>query len=96
MSLKTKTLAVNVLVLGSGFFFGLLAVLVHGAFLILTFGVVVGGGIWSLRVRCPRCGTPVFKKEVTAFDVRWRYWGGFTPPRCRRCGLDFSEEYRSR
>ena len=90
MTIKTRIAVANSLFVLGTLSFLILAVYVHSLFVVPFFGVVVAAGTWSLRLRCPRCGRPVFKKEVRALDVRWTYWGGFAPAKCAGCGLNFA------
>lgn len=50
----------------------------------------VGAGLYTLTLRCPRCGTPMMKRTTRIFDVVFTYWGGFTIPKdCSQCGNRF-------
>lgn len=51
----------------------------------------VGWSVALMRVRCPRCRTPVIKQKVRLFGEEWWYWGGFRIARyCAKCGHDLS------
>lgn len=52
--------------------------------------VAAGAGIYTLSLRCPRCGTPMMKRTGRIFDMEFTYWGGFTIPKhCAQCGHRF-------
>lgn len=46
-----------------------------------------------LRLRCERCGKPVYKNRANMLGVTINYWGGLNPlPRsCAECGFHFTE-----
>ena len=52
--------------------------------------IAVGASIYTLTLRCPRCGTSMMKRTGQIFDIEFTYWGGFTIPKhCSKCGLKF-------
>jgi hypothetical protein len=48
---------------------------------------------WFALLKCPRCGSSVFVRNVRFLGLTWRLsvWR-FAPDRCRRCGLSFGED----
>lgn len=52
---------------------------------------VAGAGLYTLSLRCERCGTPMYKRRITLLGAEFSYWGGFTIPKnCSNCGKDFA------
>jgi hypothetical protein len=50
----------------------------------------VGAGLYTVTLRCPRCGTPMMKRTARIFGMVFTYWGGFTIPKdCSQCGDRF-------
>lgn len=57
---------------------------------LVAIGLIVGaaGGAYAMTLRCPRCGTPIFKRKRTIDGIEVTYWGGSWVPRtCSHCGL---------
>ena len=49
----------------------------------------------SIVMRCPRCGTIIYKRRSTIAEVEVTFWGGVGLPRhCAKCGLDFAKTTR--
>lgn len=46
----------------------------------------------SRRLRCPRCGNPILRKQRRVGMGRLSVWTGFPPAECRRCGLSFETD----
>jgi hypothetical protein len=46
----------------------------------------------STRLKCPRCGNPILRKQGRVGMGRLSVWTGFPPAECRRCGLSFESE----
>jgi len=68
-----------------GFALAVLGLAVHRIFLIPLFALFVLVGIWTMRLRCSRCGHPIHKYEATVAGVRFFYWAPWIPKRCSRC-----------
>ena len=52
--------------------------------------IAVAAGVYTLTLRCPRCGTPMMKRTVRIYDMVFTYWGGFTIPKnCSQCSDRF-------
>jgi hypothetical protein len=43
-------------------------------------------GTYLLNLRCPRCGTPIYKRHVKFYGMDFTYWGGIAIPKtCGKC-----------
>ena len=83
MSLDIKkkiyiSFAITILWIPLGFFFGYLVLEIGVYFLIPLFLLFFSVGIYTLLVRCPKCGKPVF--------YNYFFWSPWAPRKCRRCG----------
>lgn len=90
MSLRKKAFVAIVLVFSN--FFGTIGILqaVAPRFILLAVFWPVAGGIYLLCLRCPKCGTPMYKRRTKAFGMEFTYWGGAAIPKtCSRCGNKF-------
>jgi hypothetical protein len=69
-------------------FLGFLALTttIDARFIWPTILIPLMGGAYLLSLRCPKCGTPIYKRKATVFGETFSYWGGFVPRRCSRCG----------
>lgn len=48
--------------------------------------IPVVAGLYLLSLRCPRCGTPIYKRKATLAGIELTYWGGWRiPRRCSSC-----------
>jgi hypothetical protein len=71
------------------------AITIHSAFFVAAAAGPVICGLLLKRLRCPRCGNPIYRNEVHLFGVTWEYWGSFNPmppSRCWKCSLSFRED----
>lgn len=54
-----------------------------------TILIPIGAGFYLLWLRCPNCGTPIFKRRVRLLGEHFTYWGGFSvPKKCSQCGKE--------
>lgn len=67
-----------------GFPLGLLAA-VHPLFVISPLALLAVVGIWSMRLRCARCGHPIHKHYVVLAGATFSYWAPWIRKRCLRC-----------
>lgn len=67
-----------------GFPLGLL-VAIHPLFLIGPVALLAVVGIWSMLLRCARCGHPIHKHYVEVAGATFSYWAPWIPKRCLRC-----------
>lgn len=44
---------------------------IHDGFGWVAFGIIVGCNILAARLRCPRCGNPIYRNEIRLFGVTW-------------------------
>lgn len=69
---------------------GLLALYIDQRSIWLTILIVLGGGLYTLTLRCPNCGAPMYKRKTQILGMDFTYWGGFTIPKnCSHCGTKF-------
>ncbi|QEX21331.1 hypothetical protein FRZ61_12560 [Hypericibacter adhaerens] len=57
--------------------------------LLLVLAVIVPAlaGAYLLSLRCPNCGTRIYKRKAQIFGEEFAYWGGLGVPReCAKCG----------
>lgn len=74
---------------GSNFIgFAFLTVNVSHAFGWLMVLIPLGAGLYLLSLRCPRCGTPIYKRKATVAGIELTYWGGWIPRRCSSCSAE--------
>jgi hypothetical protein len=68
-----------------GLALGLLALTVHVLFLIPLVALLAVVGIWSMRLRCARCGHPIQKHYIKLAGAEFSYWAPWIPKQCHRC-----------
>jgi hypothetical protein len=68
--------------------FLILTVNVNQAFIWPTILIPAGAGLYLVSLRCPRCGTPIYKKKTRVAGIELTYWGGWIPRRCSSCGTE--------
>jgi len=75
-----------------------LAVVLHPALVILPITLLFVAGFAIMRLRCPRCETPVHKSSLMLFGERFSYWSPILPRdrRCRACGAPLDVKGGSR
>ena len=61
---------------------------VSPSFIWPTLLIPVGAGIYLLSLRCPDCGSRIYKRKVKLFGEEFTYWGGFVPKKCSHCGKE--------
>lgn len=47
-------------------------------------------GTYVVRLRCPTCGMPIIKNELTICGVNTHIWKPFPLRKCSKCGEDFT------
>lgn len=89
-SVRTRALVTRVVTMVGAFALLIAATISQERILIVLLIIVsVAAWIYSFTFRCPRCGTPIFKRKMTIDGIDVTYWGSFGIPRtCSRCGLE--------
>jgi uncharacterized membrane protein YfcA len=90
VSLRTRAFVAIVLVLAS--FLGSLGLTLYvdQEFVWLLLIITIVGGIYTLTLRCPICGNPMYKRRIQIWNMEFTYWGGFRIPKnCSRCKAKF-------
>lgn len=85
MSPLTKYRASIAAFIACGFFFGLLTIYVHDAFVFLFFANVLAWGWLIRKVRCNHCGQGL--APPAGFSI-FAVWRSYTEKRCANCGHD--------
>ena len=60
-------------------------------YLLLILILIICYGLYLQRLKCPKCGTNIFRQEMLIHDVKYTYYGGgIAPRRCSKCGYDLA------
>jgi len=86
-SIRKRILRLLLLAIIGSVFLGLLAVFVSSYIIIFAFGLIIYVNIALYSIRCPKCSTPVLKREVRLKNISFVIWGTLGIPRkCSHCG----------
>jgi hypothetical protein len=58
------------------------------AFILAAFGLQIILGIYSLMLKCPTCGHPIFKQRIIILGMEFTPWDALPPAKCAKCGQD--------
>ena len=88
-SLRRRSLYALLLALMNFVGFAFLTVNVSHAFAWPMVMIPAGAGLYLLTLRCPRCGTPIYKRRAKIGGIELTYWGGSRiPKRCSSCAAE--------
>lgn len=76
----------------SFFGWGLLAIGLSPALMIVAFLSWVAFVLPAVLIRCPTCGDPVLRRSVRVFGLHLDYWGPIPPKVCGSCGTSFRRD----
>jgi hypothetical protein len=90
MNIRQRVALVHLLVLGSAVIVAVLGVLVSDRWWLAIFGVVAGGGMLIMSIRCPSCRKRVLARSIRVFGITVRANVPWPPPWCESCGFRWS------
>jgi len=73
-------------ILGSGLLFG---TYFSEYFFVPLFILFLISGVYTLLLRCPKCGKSVLNKPVRIFGTELYIWICWVPGKCSKCGTEF-------